>query len=194
MLLEEGANEVDVGSEISSLIQEPEFPARDEYGSVSRAYQLYPREVAFALVRRIEAASEVPYWALDELRTASIAIDDGPIVDLVLGTDTSPSTANAAAIVAGPRIIRRALDEIVEVRAALRAMSPSTDEPTRKRCWRLSELMVNASDSSFVDALLARPTIDTPAEIALLADQLARNHSHDEQDAVANHRRKSDAN
>ena len=54
MLLEEGANEVDVGSQISSLIQAPEFPARDEYDRVSRAYQMYPREVTSALVRRIE--------------------------------------------------------------------------------------------------------------------------------------------
>ena len=181
MLLEEGANKVDVGSQIASLIQAPEFPARDEYGSMGRAYQLYPPEVTSALVRRIEAAREVPHWALDVLRTASTANDDGPIVDLVLGPDTSPSTANAAAIIAGPKILRRALDEIVQVHAALRAMSPSIDEPTRKRFWRLSGLIANANDSSFVGALLARPTIDTPVEIALLADQLARHHSRDEQ-------------
>jgi hypothetical protein len=180
MLLEEGANEVDVGSQISSLIEGPEFPGRDEYGGVSRAYQLYPHEVTSALVRRVEAAREIPYWALDALRTASIAIDDGPIADLVLRPDTPRATGNAAAIVAGPGIVRRALDEIVGVHAALRAMSPPIDEPIRERLWRLSELIANANDSSIVGALLARPTTDTPAEIALLADQLARHHSRDE--------------
>ena len=44
--------------------------------------------------------------------------------------------------------------------------------------WRA---LASANDSSFVGALLVRPTIDTPAEIALLADQLARHHSRDEQ-------------
>ena len=44
MLLEDGAGRVDVASEVSSVLQEPGFPARDEYGSVRRAYELYPDE------------------------------------------------------------------------------------------------------------------------------------------------------
>ena len=182
MLLEDRAGEVDIGWQVSSLIQEPEFPVLNEYGSVHRAYELYPHEVASALVRRIEAARRVPYWALDVLRTASFKIDDGAIADLVLEAGASRGARNAAAIVAGPQIVGRALEDILGVHATLREMSPSSDEPTRERFWRLSEVIANANDSSLVDALLARPSNDTPTEIALLADQLAR---HDRRDAGA---------
>ena len=177
MLLEDGTGEVDVGSQVSSLIQEPEFPARDDYGNVRRAYELYPQEVTSALVRRIEAAREVPYWALDVLRAASFKIDDGAIVDLVLKAGASRVVGDAAAIVAGPKIVGRALEEIVGVNARLREVLPSSDEPTRERYWRLVRVLANANDSSLVEALLARPSNDTPTEIALLADQLARHDS-----------------
>lgn len=179
MLLEEGANGVDVGSDISSLLQRPDFPGRDEYGGVGRAYQLYPREVTTAFSARIEAGREVPYWALDQVRAANIAVDNGPLVDLVLRPDTSRAIGNAAAIIAGPRTIGRLVDEIVEVHAALQPMSRPVNEQTRERYWRLAELIANANDAALVGALLARPTSNSPAEIALLADQLAR-HSRDE--------------
>lgn len=179
MLLEEAANGADVGSDISSLLQQPEFPGRDEYGGVSRAYQLYPREVNTAFAARIEAGREVPFWALEVVRAANIAIDDGALVDLVLRPDTSRAVGNAAAIVAGPRIVSRLIDEIVRAHAALEAMSPPINEQTRERFWRLAELIANANDAALVAALLARPATDVPSEIALLADQLAR-HSRDE--------------
>ena len=180
LLLEDGADGADVGPRISALIEEPDFPGHDKYGGLGRAYQLYPREVTGSLIRRVEAAREVPHWALDVLRSTNIAIDDGPTVDLILRTDTPRRIADAAAIIAGPRIIRRVVDEIVTVQAALRAMSPPIDERTRDRFWRLSELIANANDSSFVHALLAQPTTDVPETIALLSDQLARHHSRDE--------------
>ena len=121
----------------------------------------------------------MPYWALDVLRTASFKIDDEAIVDLVLEADASRVARNAAAVVAGPKIVGRALEEIVGVHARLREMLPSSDEPTRERFWRLSQVIANANDSSLVDALLGRPSTENPAEIALLADQLARHESRD---------------
>ena len=184
MLLEEGRNGVDVRPQISSLILNSEFPGRDQRGQVNRAFQLYPREVTAALVGRIGAALEVPYWALDALRAAPIAIDDGSVVDIVLGSDTPEAAASAAAIVAGPQILGRALDEIVRVHATLQAMFPATDEPTRKHRERLSELIANANDSSLVSALLARPASDAPAEIALLADQVIRHGSRGERTSL----------
>jgi hypothetical protein len=176
LLLEDAANGADVALQISSLIQEPGFPARDDYGGLGRAYQLYPSDVTSALVRRIEAGREVPYWALDALRAANIGKDDGPAGDLVLRPETPRAVANAAAIVAGPKTIGRLIDEMIPLNEALRRMSRPIDEDVRQRFVRLEELVANASDSSLAHALIGRE-LAAPVEIALLAEQLARHNS-----------------
>ena len=80
----------------------------------------------------------------------------------------------------GPRQERVDLCHVFPGRhTRLRDMLPSSDEPTRERFWRLSEVMANANDPSLVEALLARPSNDTATEIAVLADQLARHDSRD---------------
>lgn len=179
MLLDEGFEGADVGAQISSLIQTPDFPGRDEYGGVARAYQLYPREVTSAFVHRLERALEVPYWAHDVLRTASVAIDEGPLVDLVLRPETPRFTANHAAVVAGPMVIGRLLDELVTVHGALRAMPNPVNEETRQRFWRLEELVANANETSLARAVITRPRTGNLIEIALLADQIARHPSRE---------------
>ncbi len=59
-------------------------------------------------------------------------------------------------------------------------MSRPVDKETRGRFLRLEEMLANANDSSLVGALISRPSTDVPAEIALLANHLARHHARDE--------------
>jgi hypothetical protein len=179
LLLDDRGNRVETAAEVSSLIESAEFPGRQDFGGLSRAYQLYPNEVMTALVHRLEAGREIPYWALDVVRTTNPALESKTVADLVLRTDIPRSIADGAAIVAGSGVIGCAIDEIVEVHRTMRAKSPTIDEPTRQRFWRLSEVIANANDAAFVEALTARHGADDPVEIALLADQLARHRSHD---------------
>ena len=173
----------DVRKEVRALIESPEFAANDQHAAwaVAEAHKLYAGDVVVALTHRLEAGMEIPFRAEQYLQAAEIAIDEGPLVDIVLGPDASRKITRSAAAIAGPQTVGRLIDLLIPVHAAVTDINQPASEAVRQRHQELTEKIANASLTSLGKALLARSGTDKPAEIGLFADLLSRHSDPIEQ-------------
>jgi hypothetical protein len=182
-LLDAARDGRDVSQKVLTLIEGADFPASDQHGAgaVYEAQKIYPSEVVAALTHRVETGLEIPFRAEELLQAAEIVVDQGPLVDLVLGDDASKKVTRAASAVAGPETLGRLIDLLIPIHAEVTNPDQVSNEVARQRHRELSERIANASLPSLAKALLARSRTDTPAEIGLFADILSRHGDPHEQ-------------
>jgi hypothetical protein len=173
------------GKEIAALIEAADFPVKDQHARwiIDRAYQHNPDDITSALLHRLEAGRELPFRVESLLQAAGIAIDHGPVVDLVMEPGTRERAAVTAVCIVGPQTVGRLIDNVVAISAKLRAYEQRGDEATRQEYHRLLNWISNTGRASFIQAVLSRSATKEPDEIALLAELLAR-HGGGESDGA----------
>lgn len=165
----------ETGRTIGKLLEEVDFSDRKQDNSslVHEAYELYPNEVAKALVVQLENGRRVPFRSEEWLRTSSIQIDEGPLVQRIMQSTANDNDAAAAVSVVGSKVIGELIDQYVEVHTRLRAARGKYDKALIEDNRRLSDLIEKSRLSSFISALLERSDTSDPERIAILADLLS---------------------
>ena len=175
-LLDAGRHGTQVGTEIGALIESAEFPVRDQHAAwgVEEAYKLYPDDVTTALLHRLQAELEVPFRSDEILRMSDLAIDDGPLVDFVMGEREPRSVAGASMGILGPNTVGKLIDKLIGMKAKLGKPEHSADRQLAERYHDLLDSISRTRPSSFVKAILERSSTVVPEEIGVLADLISR--------------------
>ena len=176
MLLDAQRHGAASGKEIGALVEAADFPVKDQHARwiIDKVYQHNPDDITSALLHRLEAGRELPFRVESLLQAAGIAIDDGPVVDLVMQPGTRERAAETAVCIVGPQTVGRLIDKFVAIDANLRMSEQRADEATRQEYHRLLSWISRTSVLSFVQAVLGRCASKEPHEIGLLAHLLAR--------------------
>ena len=129
ILLDAGRHGTPMGIEIGALIESAEFPVKDQHAAwgVDEAYKLYPDDVTTALLHRLQAGLEVPFRSGEILRMSDLEIDDGPLVDVVMGGREPRSVAGASMGILGPNTVGRLIDKLFAMKAELNTPEHRTD-------------------------------------------------------------------
>jgi hypothetical protein len=181
-VLEAGRHGAGVGSEVAALIGSADFPVKEQHvaWSIDEAYKLYPDDVRTALLHRLQAGLEIPFRTEEMLRTADIAVDDGPVVDFVMEDREPRSVAAASMGILGPRTVGRLIDRLIAMKAELHKPERRADKEAAEQCHRLLGSISATRPSSFVRAVLERASTVVPEEIGILADLISRHGKRDE--------------
>ena len=123
---------------------------------------------------------ELPFRAADLLRASGIALDAGPLVDIVLQVGGPKGVGSAAASAVGPATVSKLIDQMLSMTREMNAATTPIPDSLRQRYEEVRERIANASASSLVGAIIAR-TAQMPDEIQLLADLITRHDSPYEQ-------------
>jgi hypothetical protein len=169
-------------SEIGPLIECSTFSANEQNAAsiVHEAYNVAPHEVTTALLHRLEAGLELPFRTADLLRASGVALDAGPLVDIVLQAGGSRRVVSAAASAVGPATVGKLIDQLLLMICEMNAPSMPIPDSLRERYEEVQERIANASTASLVGAIIVRPA-QTADEIQLLAHLIARHDAPYEQ-------------
>ena len=186
VLVYTGRHERNMGPEVVALIEALDFPAKDQHASslIYEAHKHYPDEVISALIHRLEAGREIPFRTEDLLQGAGIAVDEGPLVEIVMHPGNLEKVAQAAVSIVGPKTVGKVIDSLAAIDAKLRASEGGGDELTRKEYYRLSDWISKTGLTSIIQAVLSRSVTDEPRQIALLAKLLARHGKGGDQEPL----------
>jgi hypothetical protein len=183
-LLDLGNSDAARGQRIATLIEDPTFDPRDQHAGfvVDRAHSAHPDSVSAALVRRLEKGLDLPVQSIALLKSLSLAVDDGPIVDLLLSpTPRHRKAAVAALSVIGARTVGKLIDSMVALEAQIQAERVPSSDSKREEFWRLSNNVSETNVNSFAKAILERAATDDPKVIARLADLIGRHGKGEDQ-------------
>lgn len=175
VLLDAGRNGVPLGREVGALIEAADFPVKGQDAGwlIADARKLYPEDITSAILHRLEAGMDIPFGGEDLLQAAGIAVDEGPLVDLVMKDDVPERVAEAAVSIVGPNTVGRLIDKMDTIDARLK-QADVRDESLLKQYWRLSDWISKTALIPFVQAVLCRSATNDPREIVRLADLVAR--------------------
>jgi hypothetical protein len=167
-----------LGSEVSALIEASDFPVKDHDAgwAIHDAYRLFPSDVTAAILHRLRAGRDIPYGSKQLLERAGLEIDEGSVIDLVMNPDTPQHIAETAVTIVGAQPIGKLIDELVATHTTIMTSGRPVEESTRKRFWRLSDLISDAGSKPFFNAVLSRASTRDPSVIALLAERVMRHH------------------
>jgi len=148
------------------------------YQSIQMAFDKAPQAVAEGLLTRIQKGLALPLRCKEMVDGVAVR-DDGPLVALVLDTDTEIKRAAAAARAIGPTTATALIGQYLEMHSQLIRSTPQT---MRDRYWRLRELIGATQAAPFLSGILAH--VDTPdaSRRAALCELFAA-HSRDEEGA-----------
>ena len=163
------------GERIAELIQKPDFPIEREgtYHAIRAAFEVYPEEVANALIQRINDDLDLPYGAVDFLAGA-MSVDEGPIPQKVYEGKISEKTTREAYSVLGPATVGRLMDRVLELNQKFEDEKPTIGETEREEFHRLSDAILASRPASFFSAIKDRARTDQPRQIQLMADLFAQ--------------------
>lgn len=180
LLLDTREESPTVARQIADLIESEQFPPRDDHAAwrVGKAFERYPTEVTSALIKRLEAGRELPFRS-EELLNNCPAIDDGPLVAMVLNCTTENRAAEAAARVIGPKTVALLIDKFIELDDKLRAAGAPAPEQQRNDYDRTMGRLQRSPVTSFLQAILSRGDTADPALITHLADLVGRHGGSD---------------
>lgn len=175
VLLKGTRNGLSAGSEIASQIENSRFPGNDQQAGwlLAEAYKLYPKEVARALLHRLEAGLEIPFRTEEILQADGMIVDDGPLAELVVRPETLQRIAIDACTVVGPTTVGTLIDTVMQMDAEIRAPEARPNEPAREQYRHLIDRISATNTRSFVEAVLKRSGTNKPEEIRLLAELLS---------------------
>lgn len=163
---------------IEELIAAASFPVRG--GVVPQVLQAaqasHPAAVRRALHRRIAARLEMPFCAREFLAGGD-ALDEGPVVDVLLDAATPEMVTLAAFVVVGPKTIGSVIDRLLKLHEAYeqdRNGWGRGEYQTDRAEYRRLQIAIGASrEDLFLTAVLERAETDDPVRIAFFADLLA---------------------
>jgi hypothetical protein len=171
----------EAGPEVATLIQTDRFPVLDNEARwvLEKAFERYPRDVASALLRRLEAGQDIPFDCGKLLRDLD-PVESGPIVDMVVDpSEKSRLVEPALAVVVGPKTLGRLIDQALALHGRWRRPDGTRDETVSEEYFRTTGRIANGRVDAFLVALYERSQTSDPARIAVLADMLARHGKHD---------------
>jgi hypothetical protein len=169
------------GLEVEKAIENVDFPVKDQHSPwlVAEAYKVYAAEVVRALVHRLEAGLEIPYRCEELLQAAQVSIDEGPLVDRVVDSETPPGIAVTASYVIGYQTIGKLIDILMPLSAELQNREYRQNDATRERYSQVEDRLRHCDATRFAMAILERSSTTEPHEIGTLAHLLSR---HGEQE------------
>lgn len=172
------------GAEIGNAIEDVDFLVNDQHSPwlVADAYKVYPTEVTRALVHRLEAGLEIPYRSEELLQAAQLRIDEGPLVNRVIDSETPQKIAVTASVAIGPQTIGTLINIFTPLSAELQNREYRSNDPTRERYSQVEARLCHTDTTSFVTAVLQRQRSNTAElqEIGALAHLLTRHGKQDE--------------
>ena len=171
-----------LGIEIGSEIENANFPIKDQQAAwvIAEAHKLYPKEVATALIHRLESGLEIPFRSDDLLQAAETTIDVGQLAELVLRPETPQRVAADACSIVGPETVGRLIGALIPIYVEVRVPEPRASEATREQYHRLIDRISATNVTSFLAAVLRRSGTDKPDEIGLFAELISRHGKRDE--------------
>jgi len=160
---------------IEELIAAPSFPARGDVAvhALQEAQATYPGPVRRALQRRIAARLDLPFRAHEFLASGD-ALDEGPVVEVLLDAATPEMVMRVAFVVVGPKTIGAVIDRLFELRGGYQrdrgAWGRAEHQAEREEAGRLRIAIEASRENSFLEAILERSQMDDPIRIEFLAD------------------------
>lgn len=183
MILNARRTDLQFGPEIRALVGADSFRIEGDQATwiINEAHKQYPKELASALLDRLEAGLKVPYKAGEILKASGIVVDNGPIVDLVLKAKVGDRIASTVIMLVGPKTICTLLDILIALNESLRKAGRRAGNELREKYYGLVSLISNTDPISFIRAILTNSVTTDPRTIALLSDLIAR-HGKSEQE------------
>lgn len=180
-----GQRSTDRAARVRALIESADFQTtgQDAGWELQEARQLYPQEVQSALISRLERGLPMPYRAADLLIGLEVPVESESIKKIVLEGSADKHAAVAAACLVGSDTVGRLIDSLLAIRKQLVVEPERSDKALTDESWRLSGLIATSNPESFANAVLARAAIGDTADIARLADLVAR-HGKDRERPV----------
>ena len=160
---------------VAEIIRSKDFPIKGNGGghSFHQAYEIYPKEVAEALVFRIAEGLEVPYDAHEYLGIVP-TIEDGPIAATALSEAAPERLRGVALAIVGPQTVGRLMEELFALNEEYVAKDWQVDEVARKKYHRVKDAIIATRVESFLEALFEQAATDEPERIRLMADLVTR--------------------
>lgn len=167
------------GDRLTQLIQSVDFPIKDQNArwAIHRAFEIYPRQVALAMLNRITKGLELPYGA-DEFLKGVAAVDDGPLAAASLNPTTSQQLPLPAFTVLGPKTVGQIMDQLFGLNDKANEKAARKEEADQKEIHRLTDAIGASRQASFLVAFLERAKSDDPRRIQLLAKLFAYHGKH----------------
>ena len=164
----------ETGPKIRELIENMDFSenTRDKAWLVQRAYERYPNDVVDAIVSQLESGRPVPSRTDELLRRTNRVIDEGPLVERVL--QSSGEGMETAVSVVGSKTIGQLIDQMIGIRAIMKASNRRSDKGLIDEYNRLCRWISNSKAEAFIYAVLERAKTKNPDGIVLLADLISR--------------------
>ena len=160
---------------IEELIAAPSFPARGDVAAqaLQEAHANHPAPVRRALQRRIAARLEMPFRAREFLAGRD-ALDEGPVVDVLLDAATPEMVTQAAFVVVGPKTIGAVIDRLFQLHEAYErdrnGWGRAEHQTEREEYGRLRTAIRASREDLFLTAILKRAETDDPVCIEFFAD------------------------
>ncbi len=143
------------------------------------AYGRYPAAVAQGLLQRLRAGRPLFFGAADILASGGFALEEEAIIATAMGhLYQRDAFADAAASVLGPVAVGRMIDALLEAEASLRVQS-KIDQAERDAYHGLRNRIANVPGPSLASAVMARSKLVNSAQMASMAELLARHPSGD---------------
>ena len=169
--VEDAREGADSAALVQALIENPDLPLRepnDATSAIHEAHQFYPKAVQSGLIYRLEHDLKLPFRSYELLAGSGLAIDSGPIVDLIV-TDSDNEAAAAAATVVGERTVGWMIDEFRALGKKAASSSGSVSKDLSDKYWQLRRLIGLTPPRAFAHAVKACASITAPDEIGMVA-------------------------
>jgi hypothetical protein len=133
--------------------------------------------VRSGLIHRLEHQLKVPFRAYELLADSGVAIDSGPIADLVMAPGASKEAAAAAASLVGERTVGCLIDQLCTVARKLVGSEGPAAKELNEEHGRLRQLIGGTHPAAFAHAVVRRAAITDPHEIGTVAALIADHHN-----------------
>jgi hypothetical protein len=175
-LLDTNVHDSVTGQKVRELVERIDFSDKGQENrwEIHRAHELYPEEVAAALLSLLEQGKQVPFRANEMLRLSDVIIDEGPLVDRVLNNSGEGRGAAIAASVIGPQTVGQLIDQLFAVCVGIRANNGKYNKSLSDEYHRLMDLISGSKVDPFTQAVLGRENTEDPHDISTLADLISR--------------------
>ncbi len=176
MLLWSIVRNPEMGMKVRELIEKIDFSdgAQDNAWLFHRAYEIYPEYVISAVVSLLESGKSVPFRTDELLKASNLIIDEGPLVERILGNSGDDRGAESAVIIVGPKTISQFIDQLFRIHNRLKENNGRYDKAQSDEYHRMLGRISNTRLDSFIQSVLERAATETPDEIALLAELISR--------------------
>jgi hypothetical protein len=176
MLLLSNVRDPETGMKIRRLIEKIDFSEKSQAYDwiVDRSCDLYPEDVVSALVSLLESGKSVPFRTKELLWRSDLVIDEGPLVEHMLGDSEEHEGLESALCIIGPITIGHLIDQMFRVYPRIKANAGRYDKQLSDEYYKLSRWISKTKPTFFIQAVLERAETEKPDEIVVLAEFISR--------------------